>query len=49
MSEGMLCLNIGSELKFKRKIDLTVIEYIRLLPLISKIKYKISVLGRSRA
>lgn len=46
---GMLCSNIGSELKVKRKIDLTMIVYIRLLPHSSKIKYKMSVLGRSRA
>ncbi len=35
---GMLCLNIGSELKFKRKIELTMIEYIRLLLHSSKIQ-----------
>lgn len=46
---GMLCLNIGSELKVKRKINLTMIEYIHLLPHSSKIKYKMSMLGRSRA
>ena len=46
---GLLCLKIGSELKVKRKIDLTMSEYIRLLAHSSKIKYKMSVLGRSRA
>jgi hypothetical protein len=46
---GMLCLNIGSELKVKRKIDLAMTEYTCLLPHSSIIKYKMSILGRSRA
>lgn len=49
MSEGMLCLNIGPEIKFKRRKVLTMIGYICLLPHSSKIKYKMSMLGRSCA
>ena len=41
----MLCLNIGSELKVKRKQNLAMTEYTCLLPHSSKIKYKMSVSG----